>query len=286
MLLVAVAFVACGTSPYPGFKEVGPETYIRLHRLGEGERAPLGTDSVLMRIRIAPVSGQSGSLFSTQRYFLADDLNAAGFKAVMNRMHEGDSLSAIMRSGALDLTVLGPVDRESVKDPMMLAMEFLLLQVRSVEEINAEQEALRNMEPGLYEERAILRHVHSEQGPWVPWGTSLMHYSLGPAPGDTTRPALGDQVRIHVIGSRLSDAKVFDDSRAAGEPLSFRFGDPDQVLRGIEVAVSLLAEGQRGRFILPSDMAFGARGSAGGIIAPNDPVRYEVELVSVQRRAD
>jgi peptidyl-prolyl cis-trans isomerase A (cyclophilin A) len=92
----------------------------------------------------------------------------------------------------------------------------------------------------------------------------------------------GDHVTISYQGRRMEDGLLFDDTRKNGEAFSFRFGDKDQVMPGLEVAVHLLREGQEGTFLFPSDLAFGAKGIP-GVLEPHMPVDYTVRLDKVER---
>ncbi|CEN46513.1 putative Peptidylprolyl isomerase [Capnocytophaga canimorsus] len=43
----------------------------------------------------------------------------------------------------------------------------------------------------------------------------------------------------------------------------------------------MLQEGDKARFVIPSELAYGSRG-AGGVIPPNAPLIFDVELVQVK----
>lgn len=60
--------------------------------------------------------------------------------------------------------------------------------------------------------------------------------------------------------------------------LEFVMGD-EQVGEGLETAISTLKKGQKARFTLKPNYAFGAQGDAAKNIPPNATVVYEVELV-------
>ena len=93
---------------------------------------------------------------------------------------------------------------------------------------------------------------------------------------------VGDHITISYKGRRIEDGQVFDDTQRNGEPLSFTYGDKDQVMKGLEVAVHLLREGQEGSFIFPSEYAFSAKGIP-DVLDPYMPVEYTVRLEKVQR---
>ena len=93
------------------------------------------------------------------------------------------------------------------------------------------------------------------------------------------KPAVkGKKVAVHYEGS-LANGQVFDSSYARKEPIEFTLGT-GQVISGWDEGISLLKEGEKARFVIPSDLAYGSRG-AGGVIPPDATLIFDVELVSV-----
>ena len=87
---------------------------------------------------------------------------------------------------------------------------------------------------------------------------------------DTLAISKGQEVTITYTGL-LPDSTVIDGLQDSGGELTFVFGHPDQVIEGLEVAVSLLHDGGSGRFLIPSELAFGALGGGAGSVPPNMP---------------
>jgi peptidyl-prolyl cis-trans isomerase A (cyclophilin A) len=52
------------------------------------------------------------------------------------------------------------------------------------------------------------------------------------------------------------------------------------VIAGWDEGIQLLKVGDKARFVIPSDLGYGARG-AGGAIPPNATLVFDVELVSI-----
>ena len=96
--------------------------------------------------------------------------------------------------------------------------------------------------------------------------------------GNGKQAIAGKQVAVHYTGMLL-DKTVFDSSRRRNEPLRFTVG-VGQVIEGWDEGILLLHEGDKARLVIPSNLAYGARG-AGGVIPPNAPLIFDVELVSV-----
>ena len=100
--------------------------------------------------------------------------------------------------------------------------------------------------------------------------------------GDTTAVRRGKEIIIHYQGRRL-DGKVFDDSRRMAAPLRFVYGNEDQVLKGLEIALSQMHLDEKAEFILPSWLAFGSTGSADGRVPPYSSVIYQVEVLAIAK---
>lgn len=96
--------------------------------------------------------------------------------------------------------------------------------------------------------------------------------------GNGKKAEAGKKVAVHYTGMLL-DKTVFDSSYRRNQPLSFTVG-VGQVIEGWDEGILLLEEGDKARLVIPSDLAYGSRG-AGGVIPPNAPLIFDVELVKV-----
>ncbi len=94
---------------------------------------------------------------------------------------------------------------------------------------------------------------------------------------NSNKPTKGEKVKVHYKGMLL-DGTVFDSSFKRNQPIEFTLG-VGQVIRGWDEGISLLGVGDKASFIIPSDLAYGESG-AGGVIPPNAPLIFEVELIS------
>ena len=96
--------------------------------------------------------------------------------------------------------------------------------------------------------------------------------------GTGQKAAAGQTVSVHYKG-QLLDGTVFDSSYKRQQPIDFVLGQ-GQVIPGWDEGVSLLKVGDKARFVIPSDLAYGSRG-AGGVIPPDAALIFDVELVAV-----
>ena len=96
--------------------------------------------------------------------------------------------------------------------------------------------------------------------------------------GDGEKAEKGKSVSVHYKG-QLTDGTVFDSSYKRNQPIDFTLGI-GQVIPGWDEGIALLKTGDKARFVIPSDLAYGSRG-AGGVIPPDATLIFDVELVKV-----
>jgi len=94
--------------------------------------------------------------------------------------------------------------------------------------------------------------------------------------GDGASPNAEDSVTVHYTGT-LIDGTVFDSSVERGEPATFGVS---QVIPGWTEALQLMSVGDKLRLVIPSELAYGPRGS-GAKIGPNSILVFEVELIKI-----
>lgn len=281
-VIALLVLSACGGSPYPGFKEVASDVHLCYIKLGEGEVLPSDSDSVQVRFRIAELGADPGSFRSMQAWYSVKDLRQGAMLPVLRRWHEGDSMSVIAAAQQWPWSALAGTSFQPPNDTVLLRTELSLITLRTAARIREDRERYRLADPLGFEREIIAAYIQRSGEPWQPWGTSDLHYIIEGVATDTNRAVLKEPLLLSWEGRRLDDGTTFDVQGLDGAGFPWSPGTPDQVVQGIEVAVGLLREGQRGRFIFPSSFAFGTKGIPGAV-EPSTPVVYDVRWVRAPR---
>ncbi|MDI3326259.1 FKBP-type peptidyl-prolyl cis-trans isomerase [Pontibacterium granulatum] len=121
---------------------------------------------------------------------------------------------------------------------------------------------------------AFLAKNKDEEG--VMTTASGLQYKVLQAGSGTEHPVATSKVKVHYHGT-LIDGTVFDSSVERGEPIEFGL---NQVIKGWTEGVQLMVVGEKTRFFIPSDLAYG-NGSA-GIITPGSTLIFDVELLDIR----
>jgi len=104
--------------------------------------------------------------------------------------------------------------------------------------------------------------------------SGLAHKLIAAGDG-TTHPGARENVVVHYSGW-LTDGTQFDSSVERGQPARFPL---DGVIAGWTEGVQLMVVGEKRRFWIPAELAYGARGRPG--IPPNAPLVFDIELLSI-----
>ena len=91
----------------------------------------------------------------------------------------------------------------------------------------------------------------------------------------TQHPTARDTVKVHYHGT-LIDGRVFDSSVDRGQPISFAL---NQVIKGWTEGVQLMVVGEKTRFFIPENLAYGNRSM--GIISSGSTLIFDVELLGI-----
>jgi FKBP-type peptidyl-prolyl cis-trans isomerase FklB len=157
-------------------------------------------------------------------------------------------------------------------DQIKTVMTDLQTQVRQKQEEKRQAAAESNKKDGT----AFLAANAAKEG--VITLPSGLQYKVLVA-GTGAKPAATDSVVCNYRGTLLDDTE-FDSSYKRGQPATFPVGG---VIKGWTEALQLMPTGSKWQLFIPPDLAYGERGQ--GPIGPNSTLVFEVELLSIQPKA-
>jgi len=202
----------------------------------------------------------------------------------LQKMAIGDSLSLFLPKDSL------PAAYQTLKNDV-LSYHIALVDIKDEASFLEESEALnREMQKEIAANQAreseIAEMVSLRASEYVkgsldskiktaPSGLKYMVHEEG----NGVKPQQGQMVFAHYYGA-LTDGTPFDNSFKRGQPLNFPLGQR-RVIPGWDEGFALLSPGAKATLFVPSEMAYGERGSA-PIIPPNAELIFYVEFVSIQ----
>jgi peptidylprolyl isomerase len=107
-------------------------------------------------------------------------------------------------------------------------------------------------------------------------GLKYIHFLHNPNGKKAER---GSKVIVHYTGF-FKDGKIFDSSVERGQPISVKVG-MGQVIQGWDEGLALLHKGEKAKFIIPYQLAYGEQGRPPVIPEKSDLI-FDVELLDVQ----
>jgi len=95
--------------------------------------------------------------------------------------------------------------------------------------------------------------------------------------GTGAKPKASSTVEVHYRGTLINGTE-FDSSFSRGQPATFPVNG---VIKGWTEALQLMQEGAKWQLFIPSELAYGSRGT-GADIGPNSTLIFDVELLNIK----
>ncbi len=95
--------------------------------------------------------------------------------------------------------------------------------------------------------------------------------------GSGAKPTASSTVEVHYRGTLINGTE-FDSSYSRGQPATFPVNG---VIKGWTEALQLMQEGAKWQLFIPSELAYGSRGT-GADIGPNSTLIFDVELLKIK----
>jgi len=269
--------VACDSTDHEGYRRIEDTIHFRLNVLGDETRSVDKDKYVSIEMDVYTADKQHHAHKTLHRVEFSKADWPRYFEEIIGSSHQDDSFSLAGSVGQLDLAhLLSPMVFED--DSAVAFLELRISEVLSPEELiqkRAEERLLRDFEfraQGYFEH--LKDSLQLKESEFVD-GIYIRHLSEG----EGESPAYGDFVTMHYKTYLVSGKLINDTYRDT--PLTYQIGKPGQVLPGFAMGVSKMNRGAKALFVVPSDLAYGQKGSSSGIVPPYYALIYEAELLEI-----
>ncbi len=280
--LVVVLLAACWEhAKYPGYSRDKEGFYYKLFKIGDEGSKCAYNDIVTANIIYKTM--KDSIIFKGRRKFQISKPDFTGsLDKCITLMGKDDSASFIISASNFFRKTLSSDIPSFIKPGEDMKIDLGIIDIQTPEEYAREKEAfLKWVEDfGEYEKTIIKQYLQESKLKIKPLQNGMYYLTL--KKGNDKTVSIGDTVIVHFEG-RFLNGKFFDSTRQRNEPFQFVYGQPWQVIKGMEDAIGMMHEGEKALFIMPSEVAFGENGSSTGIIPPFTSLIFEVELLSVNK---
>ena len=290
ILIGVIVLASCGDiSPYKGYTETDSGLFYKLEMIGDGKRKPAFGDYLQL---IITYKTEKDSIFM-DTYSMNDigmvvlPFNHSSFEGSfeegLSTMNEGDSVSFIVDAEPLFSQFFKAKLPLFLKPASVVKMDVKLHKIFTLAEYEAELKRYDSIveDRDIEEQRKIQLFIDTSNVSYSKLANGM--YYLPITQGSGARAEKGNVIKMNYTGSFIN-GKMFESTYERSQPMEFICGEQGQVIKGLESAISLMNEGAKAKFIIPSHLAYGEEGSSTGIIPPYTTVVYEIELLNLTKK--
>lgn len=188
----------------------------------------------------------------------------------------GEGMKKDLSDLDLDAFIMGLKDAFEGKEPQLSPEELnqALASYQQRKMAEAREVFAKNARNNLEDGRKFLAENKTKDG--VKETESGLQYKVL-VEADGQKPGDKDTVKVHYHGT-LVDGTIFDSSVDRGEPTVFPVNG---VIKGWTEALMMMPVGSKWRLFIPSELAYGERGTR-GVIGPNATLIFDVELIGIE----
>ena len=190
----------------------------------------------------------------------------------------GSNLKDLPVEIEMEIFMQGLLDRMQGRDELMTSAEAAELKREIVAEVRKVRKARRREKAEANRKKGETFLAENAKKKGVKVTKSGLQY-LVLKEGSGPKPSADDTVKVHYKGT-LIDGTEFDSSYKRGRPATFPLRG---VIRGWTEGLQLMPVGSTYRFFIPSNLAYGDRGS-GARIGPGETLIFDVELLEIVKK--
>ena len=274
-VMIALTSLAC-SSQFSGFDKSETGLYFKIYQVGDDTAKAITGDYVTLDMKYM-TEGDSvlfDSKISGMGQPISFQIPPSDFPGDLyegiRMMTPGDSAVFMISADSLfTKTFKMPTRPEFIDSNSYMTFFVTLHSAESMESMQAN------------EKEVLKAYLEAQQITEKPLPSGV--YFLEAKKGNGKKIDTGDIVRIQFDLTLANGAKVFS-SKDRGEPMQLTYGQPFDT-PGFDEGIGYMTAGGQAKFIVPSEMAFGAAGR-GAIIPPFSTLVYDVEVVDVTTKSE
>lgn len=278
-LWLSIFVCSCSQTDYEGYTKSETGLHYKLHYLGDGDREPKEGDVVVARVVIKTMGD---TILYDTKWKHNDGLASfdyhpsEGINECFSHLRAGDSASFIINTSYEEIAEYLTMAGLSFSKVRLDIVPYYVFTKTAHKQWKEDMFWLHDKE--MNEQIALKKYVDSLGLTDRNYINGIYYQEIKRGLGDS--PKMGDALFVRYKAYFL-DGKIFDSTYDMEKPFAFNLGDPDQVLDGFETGIQFMKKSGKAKFIIPSQLAFGSKGSSTGIVPPFTTLVYEVELINI-----
>ena len=268
IICLCLVFYSCQKN-IEGYTAVEDGIYLKLLSFNNNSQAYQEGDYMIFSLEA--LDGDS-IVFQHSKYNPFLPLNTRMDKAI-KQLHLGDSVEFLIDKSVFDENSFGFTSKS-------LKSEYISITIKVHEYLNKERytEYLKSKDDELIEQQVLAEYLKTRKDLELIQGVYIQKLNKT----KEKQVAKGDKISIQYTGSFINGV-VFDTAKTK-ESFVFTYGSPNQVIVGLEKVLKVLKKGEKAKIIIPSQFAFGEKGSSTGIVPPYSTVIYNLEIKNIKQR--
>lgn len=266
-----------------GYSQTPEKLYYKLLSIGDGKKSPVSGDILQLEVNYKTLND---SIFwdsknnSPSGYFLNYSKPTANgnYTDYISKMVEGDSASFLVNKTIFFKEVFGIETPVFLEKDTAIKVELKLLKILKENEYAQLNKSSSDEQAYTREQEQIQNFLANELKDSEPLPEGIYYQKIQSGQG----PAIesGKNIILEYKGFFL-DGRLADYT-PEGKPFELIFGEKEQLIPGLQMAITYLKKDDVAKIILPSQLAFGQQGSTNGNIPPYTPLLYEVHIIDVK----
>jgi FKBP-type peptidyl-prolyl cis-trans isomerase FkpA len=280
IIIILLALYSCKSRKYKGFRFIGEDFYYSMIQIGDQNIKSKPGDFLTVNLRYKTM--EDSSFFQGIRKFrIKFPTDKASIDHCFSLLCPGDSMIFIFPARIffeVNLQRSLPAFFDSLD---MMKMEVRLLSIQTSDEYEKQKKDFLDWAKDMKQKENAVLFTFLKDEKITIQPVSEGFYIIPVKAGSGRRVKPGDHIWIRYKGKFLN-GKYFDGMLNSTSPVDFIYGTQMFLIEGLNQALAYLTEGEKVMVILPSSLAFGQEGSAGGIVPPFTSLIYELELVRIE----